>query len=248
MRLTAARDWACLEFVSDIHLQAADPATAELFFAYLGETRADAVFILGDLFDAWIGDDALDHAPLARRAAQVLRACAASRPVHLMLGNRDFLLGKRFAAEAGVALIPDDALALDVLGEPCVLAHGDALCVADTAYQRFRQQTRSAAWQAGFLAQPYVERLAFASQARIESRAHQASLDHWVDVDATAARALLAEHDACTLIHGHTHRPMDHALGEGLARKVLSDWSATDEPPRAQVLVRNAQGWQRQQL
>ena len=220
-------------FISDLHLDAARPHITELFSRFLRtEARdADALYILGDLFDAWVGDD--NPSPTATRVADELLALRESGvPVYFMRGNRDFLLGHDYARRAGMTILPDPAVIL-LHGQTTLLMHGDTLCTDDVAYQAFRAQTRNPQWQEQFLAQPLPARLAFAQQARAASQAHQAGLqqqnlmDAITDVSAATVESTLRRYGIDTLIHGHTHRPGTHALdidGRACRRIVLGDW------------------------
>jgi UDP-2,3-diacylglucosamine hydrolase len=220
-------------FVSDLHLDPGRPQATRLFLEFLsGEARdAAALYILGDLFEAWVGDD--DPAPLGAEIADALRALsAAGVPVHFQRGNRDFLLGADYARRAGIAILPDPAVVV-LHGNPVLITHGDLLCTDDTAYQQFRAQTRDPAWQARFLGQPLEARLAFASQARAASQARQGELRDAGTMEAITdvAPATVAEvfvlYGVDTMIHGHTHRPAIHALevdGRDRRRVVLGDW------------------------
>ncbi len=161
-----------------------------------------------------------------------------------MHGNRDFLLGAAFTKESGVTLL-DDPCVLAFGNVRWLLSHGDALCLDDGDYQRFRTQVRSEAWQHDFLSRPLDQRQAIARGLRDASDARRHSGVVYGDVDAAAARAWLGNAGAATLIHGHTHRPADHDLGQGLRRVVLSDWDCAATPARAQVLRLSAQGLQR---
>ena len=220
-------------FVSDLHLDAERPAITELFLRFLrGEARqAEALYILGDLFEAWVGDDeTTEPAPTVRAALRELTQSGV--PVYLMRGNRDFLVGPHFAEETGASLLPDPAV-VSLYGEPVLLMHGDLLCTDDTAYQAFRNQVRNPAWQSQFLAQPLPARQAFAQQARAASRQHQQGLkeakqlETIADVNADAVEETLRRYGVTRLIHGHTHRPAIHSLRESGAcgqRIVLGDW------------------------
>jgi len=220
-------------FVSDLHLDAARPQVTRLFLDFLRDeaAHAEALYILGDLFEAWVGDDMAGEPSAAVHGA--LRELAdAGVPVFVMRGNRDFLLGAQFAAEAGVTLLPDPAVVV-LNGEPTLLMHGDLLCTDDAAYQAFRQESRKHDWQERFLAKPLAERLAFAAHARAASREHQdglkesGALEAITDVNATAVVETLARYGLTRLIHGHTHRPAIHALdvdGHSAQRIVLGDW------------------------
>ena len=217
-------------FVSDLHLDPERPAITELFGRFLdGEARdADALYILGDLFEAWVGDD--DPSEAGTFVAARLKALAdAGVPVCFIRGNRDFLLGDAYAKRAGMTILPDPAVIL-LQGEPTLILHGDLLCSDDTAYQQFRTQTRDPRWQAQFLAQPLDARLAFAAQARAASKARYGELvsagtaEVVGDVANDAVDALFATSGVRRMIHGHTHRPAIHDEGEGNTRVVLGDW------------------------
>lgn len=222
-------------FISDLHLDPERPEVTRLFGDFIdGEARgADALYILGDLFEAWVGDD--DPAEIGAFVAARLRALSdAGVPVFFQHGNRDFLVGRDFARRAGATLLAESAVVI-LYGRPTLLMHGDSLCTDDLAYQAFRAQTRDPAWRAGFLAQPLAARLAFAAQARAASQQRQQALKHddrgqfetVTDVSPAAVHATLARYGIDTLIHGHTHRPAIHALdidGRRARRVVLGDW------------------------
>jgi len=202
-------------FVSDLHLAEDRPATTERFARFLAEAvpGADALYILGDLFEAWIGDDSADPAGQRFLAGlQPLRE--AGRPCFFLHGNRDFLLGAGYARRAGLTLLADPAV-VQIGGERTLLMHGDTLCTDDHAYQAFRTQSRAPAWQRAFLARPRDEREAFARQARAESRRYTTDASHsaLMDVNDDAVRAALRAHGCLRLIHGHTHRPASHRSG-----------------------------------
>ncbi len=255
--LRAPAQWQAVDFISDLHLQVSDPATFDVWQQYLqrpSADRADALFILGDLFEVWVGDDVLDapadraEPAFWRRCAALLQAHSQRTPVYFMAGNRDFLLGQAGLRACGMQALADPTV-LDFMGQRWLLSHGDALCLDDTDYMRFRAQVRTPDWQSTFLAQPLAEREAVArglrqqSEARKRSNAHDPAL--WADVDTQAARQWLRHAGAPTLIHGHTHRPAAHDLGDGLQRVVLSDWDATAQTPRAEVLRLTAAGLRR---
>jgi len=217
-------------FVSDLHLSPARPALTRAFGDFL-RARADcrALYILGDLFDLWVGDD--DDAPLAREVTALLRGFAGAGPaLHLLRGNRDFLLGDRFCDAAGATLLPDETV-IDVAGAPTLLLHGDSLCTADTRYQQFRRTVREPAWQAEFLALPLPgrrERAAGLRQMSLEETA--AKPEPIMDVTGAAVREAFERHGVRRMIHGHTHRPARHDA-DGSVRWVLGDWG-----PRAWCL------------
>jgi UDP-2,3-diacylglucosamine hydrolase len=233
-RFDAPPSWRAIEFISDLHLSIALPRTFDAWAHYLESTDADAVFILGDLFEAWVGDDARFDG-FERRCAQVLADAARRRTVGFMAGNRDFLVGRELLDEAGVMALPDPTL-LVAWQHRVVLTHGDALCLADVDYQRFRTQVRNAAWQADFLSRPLAERQRLARAMRDASEQTQRQQTTWSDVDAGAAVALLRDAGASVMVHGHTHRPGSDELAPGFTRHVLSDWDLDAQPPRAEIL------------
>ena len=243
--LAAPASWQRIDFISDLHLAAETPRTFDAWQAYLLNTAADAVFILGDLFEAWVGDDAR-HEGFEARGAAVLAEAAAQRALFFMVGNRDFLLGDEMLAACGVEGLADPTL-LSAFGERVLLSHGDAWCLGDLSYQQFRRQVRDPAWQAQVLARPLAERRLMARSLRSESErqaaAHQGT---WFDVDTPTALQWMARSDARTLVHGHTHRPASESLGPTTVRHVLSDWDLDHgNPPRAEVLRWEPGRWTR---
>ncbi len=215
-------------FISDLHLEASQPEIGEQFLSFLkAEARgAEALYILGDLFEVWLGDD--DPNPYYATMKTALRELAdAGVPMYFMHGNRDFTIGKDFAAETGVEIL-DDPTIVDLYGESVLLCHGDSLCTDDVEYQQVRAMTRNPDWQAMMLAKSIEERIAFAMQAREDSKARGESVsDEIMDVNQDAVIALLREHGVATLLHGHTHRPAIHDvdLGDRSAKRiVLGDW------------------------
>jgi UDP-2,3-diacylglucosamine hydrolase len=239
--------WRSIEFISDLHLNPADPRTFDAWVAYLGSSTADAVWVLGDLFDAWVGDDAAGEAgSFEARCAAALASAASRRPMAFMAGNRDFLVGATMLERCGVTALPDPTL-LDAWGRRVVLTHGDAWCIADVAYQRFRAQVRSPAWQRSVLARPLAERRVLAGQMREGSRHAQHTQPAQVasDVDAELALQWLQAAGSTELIHGHTHRPGTEALAPGYVRHVLSDWDFDGAQPRGEVLKLTRDGFSR---
>jgi UDP-2,3-diacylglucosamine hydrolase len=216
-------------FIADLHLDPSRPQITDLFERYLAsdEVRhADALYILGDLVEAWIGDD--DDAELPTRIAAATRAVRdAGVPVYFMVGNRDFLLGQAFAARAGLTLL-DDGTVHDIHGRRTLLMHGDVLCTDDIAYQAVRRQVRTPEWQAQILAMPLQARRAFAAKAREDSKAHTGNtMESIMDVNADAVAETLRKAGVTRLIHGHTHRPAVHDFqldGAPAQRIVLGDW------------------------
>jgi UDP-2,3-diacylglucosamine hydrolase len=215
---------------------------------------ADALFILGDLFEVWVGDDVLNSnedpaAAFWRDCADALAERALLGPVYFMAGNRDFLLGPLASERMGWQVLSDPTV-LSMGGQRTLLSHGDALCTDDTDYQAFRRTVRQADWQRHFLSQSLSERLSVArdlrerSQARKDSQGHDPSL--WADVDHGAAEQWLFDADARVLIHGHTHRPGHHAWtgsnAQVFERHVLSDWELGAEQPRCEALRLHVSG------
>lgn len=240
---SGASAWRRVDFVSDLHLSAALPRTMAAFGHYLRTTPADMVVILGDLFEVWVGDDAR-HGEWETGFVSLLASAAAQRPLAFMAGNRDFLAGSALLAATGLVGLPDPTRIV-LFGEPVLLSHGDALCLSDEPYQRFRSLVRSAQWRHGFLTKPLMERRAIAAAIRSESRSRR-SFDGSLsaDLDTTETLRWLEAAGATTLLHGHTHRPMEHRLGDsGRRRLVLSDWDLDDTAkPRAEVLAWTASG------
>ena len=239
--------WRAVDFISDLHLWDQGPRTFEAFRSWLHGTDADALFILGDLFEVWIGDDTRSQ-PFIADCVEALASFGRSRPLYFLCGNRDFLAGHDMLAACHMQALQEPTR-LDAFGQHLLLSHGDALCLEDADYQRFRTLVRDPAWQASFLARPLAERAAIARQIRSDSQGRkEASPDPslWADVDAAEARRWLQRSGAQTLVHGHTHRPAAHDLGDGLRRIVLSDWDLDATRPRGEVLRLDATGWHRQ--
>jgi UDP-2,3-diacylglucosamine hydrolase len=232
-----------VDFISDLHLCEAMPATFHAWAQHLRHTTADAVFILGDLFEVWVGDDARTRR-FERQCVEVMAEAASHRQLAFMAGNRDFLVGQALLRDAGLLALPDPTL-LSAWDQRVLLSHGDALCLDDKPYQTFRAEVRSPAWQAAFLARPLAERLDIAAQMRRASAARwQMDGDAAADVDAGEAVCWLHAMGAAELVHGHTHRPGSNALAPGFKRHVLSDWDL-DTGSRAEVLRLTRSGFQR---
>ena len=215
--------------MSDLHLAPANPRAAAAFHALMrGPARhAAAVYILGDLFDVWIGDDQL-RVPFYRRVAEALREVSASGiPVHVARGNRDFLIGEQFAAASGARLLPEQ-IVVDVAGVPTLLMHGDELCTDDVAYQRFRAHARTAQWRDDILSKPYWQRRLIGWYLRLRSRRATAQKrEEIMDVNEGAVADAFRAHGVTRMIHGHTHRPARHALtvdGTLRERHVMAAW------------------------
>ena len=242
--LMAAPTWRVIDFISDLHLQATDVATFNVWRQFMQTTPADAVFILGDLFEVWVGDDALQSGSFELQCADAIRQTTARIPVFFMHGNRDFLVGSALM-DLCTARLLDDPTVLVFESRRYLLSHGDALCIDDLPYMQFRAQVRSPEWQQAFLAQPLQARQAIARGLRQQSEARKQSGAEYADVDLQAARQLLQDAHAPALIHGHTHKPAEHDLGDGMRRVVLSDWDADAQPARAEVLRLSSDGLQR---
>ena len=240
----APPSWANIDFISDLHLQASDMPTFHAWQHYMQTTSADAIFILGDLFEVWVGDDALQPGSFEDRCAQVMQQTSSRASVFFMHGNRDFLVARTAMAACHTTLLSDPTV-LIFNQQRWLLSHGDALCIDDVAYMAFRQMVRSPAWQHTFLAKPLAERQAVARGLRDKSEAVKKSAVAYADVDSSAASQWLLDANAQTLIHGHTHKPREHALPGGLQRIVLSDWDASATPPRAEVLRLSTAGLRR---
>ena len=241
--LQAPQGWQAVDLISDLHLQASEPGTFEAWRAHMQGTRADAVLLLGDVFEVWVGDDAVAQDPFLQACAQVLLQASRRLTVGFMPGNRDFLVGPAFLNDCGILPLQDPTV-LVWGGQRIVLSHGDALCLGDEAYQRFRSVARTPQWQSAFLANPLSERLAMAQAMRAQSEAHNQSMQSFADADAAMTLDWLRQADSRHLIHGHTHRPADHdvcGLSDGL-RQVLSDWHVLPGQARTQVLRLHAQG------
>ncbi|HRD50168.1 MAG: UDP-2,3-diacylglucosamine diphosphatase [Candidatus Competibacter sp.] len=234
-------------FISDLHLDPVRPATTALLLDFLEQQgrRADALYILGDLFEAWVGDD--DDAELGRTVAAALRALTDHGvPTCFLHGNRDFLIGERFAAASGVQILPE-SVTIELAGERVLLLHGDTLCTDDAEYQAFRAQVRTPAWQARTLALPLEQRRALAGQLRETSQqALQQKAADITDVNLTEVDQVMRAHRVHRLIHGHTHRPAIHDWsldGQPARRAVLGDWHQ-----HGSVLYCDAAGWRLESL
>lgn len=213
-------------FVADLHLDPTREYITHTFSHFLEHEspQAEAIYILGDLFEVWIGDDAVADDDTV---IQMLRRASANTAVYIMHGNRDFLLGERFCTLTGTELLPEPSI-VDIHGERTVIMHGDSLCTADQEYQQFRAMVRDPRWQHEFLALPIEQRLEQANQARARSKSRNSELSEAImDVSPQAVDAVLDEHQASWIIHGHTHRPKIHYFTQGgrqAGRFVLGDW------------------------
>ncbi|HNV59104.1 MAG TPA: UDP-2,3-diacylglucosamine diphosphatase [Rhodoferax sp.] len=236
MELDAPSHWNCIDFISDLHLQASDPLTFQAWKDYLHDTQANAVFILGDLFEVWVGDDILSlPSSFEAHCAEVLSAASTRIDLYLMHGNRDFLMGSQLMDACGSKAL-DDPTILTFANQRWLLTHGDAWCLDDTAYLKFREQVRGQQWQHAFLSKPLDERIDIARSLRQQSDARKQTQTTYADVDTATATAQMASERASHIIHGHTHRPARHPMGQGSERLVLSDWDMAAMPPRGEVL------------
>jgi UDP-2,3-diacylglucosamine hydrolase len=230
-------------FISDLHLCGARPAITGLFLDFLRRRArgANALYILGDLFEYWIGDEAVEQEEFHAIVRGLRELTAGGTPVSVMHGNRDFLMAHGFETATGCRLLADPAR-IDLHGTPTLLMHGDSLCTDDVEYMAFRAQVRNAAWQREFLARPVAERDRIVRDFREISKNSTASKKPEImDVNQKAVEAIMREHGVQRLIHGHTHRPMEHVFdldGRPARRMVLGDWYE-----QGSVLSVDAQGW-----
>lgn len=234
-------------FVSDVHLQHALPRTTEAFLAFLGEQapRAKHLYLLGDLFEYWAGDDDIGSDYNQRIVAAMHGTVATGVDIFWIGGNRDFLVGTGFAASASITLLPDPHV-VELAGQRIVLTHGDAQCTDDHDYMAFRYQVRQEEWQRQFLAMPLTQRKAIIDGLRNGSReAQQGKSYEIMDVNRVAITALFDSTSAPIMIHGHTHRPGTHEYGNGAhkrIRHVLPDWDCDGEHPRGGWLALDETG------
>jgi UDP-2,3-diacylglucosamine hydrolase len=248
-RFEAPTTWQCIDFISDLHLDAGHPRTQAALLEYLAGTPASALLILGDLFEAWVGDD-MRHQAFEASCTAALAEAGQRLWLGIMAGNRDFLMGPELV-QACHAHALSDPMVLTAFGSSHLLTHGDAWCLADTDYLTFRQQVRSQSWQQDFLARPLDERLHIARGLREgseERKQHQPPVT-WADVDPSHAAQWLQATGTRSLIHGHTHRPASQPFAlPDAQRHVLSDWDLDGATPRAEVLRLSQQGVRRLSL
>jgi UDP-2,3-diacylglucosamine hydrolase len=240
--------WQAIDFISDLHLSESTPKTLATLKNYLNQTTSDAVFILGDLFDVWVGDDASLHGFEAECTA-LLKTVGQHLNMGFMRGNRDFLLANQMVETCNFIDLPDPCCIHAFLTE-VLCSHGDMLCLEETAYQTFRQKVRSSEWQLHFLSQTLADRYAVAKKIRQASEFLKAKLNYadWVDIDAVTAQLWMQAVGTSHFIHGHTHRPQDEIWNQDplQMRHVLSDWDMEDvDYPRAQILRWTCAGLQR---
>jgi len=215
-------------FISDLHLEAERPEIGDQFIRFLqtDATEAEALYILGDLFEAWVGDDD-PNAHYAIIKLAIRKLTDSGIPVYFMHGNRDFMIGRRFANETGVKILKDP-YPVKMYGQKALLSHGDAMCTDDVQYQRVRLMTRDPDWQQSMLAKPLKERLRIAEEARRQSLEQKLNLSMDImDVNQGAVMRAINEYGVDVLLHGHTHRPDVHTVDLGnrkAKRVVLGDW------------------------
>ncbi len=216
-------------FISDLHLCVERPRITELFLEFLANNaaHADALYILGDLFEAWVGDDAIEDPENARIVGAIRRLTTAGVPVYFVHGNRDFLVGEAFAGATGCTLLPEESR-IRLYQEDVLIMHGDSLCTRDSTHQAWRAQVLDPAWQQKFLSQNIAARMAIATDLRQQSdRMKRDKSMEIMDVEPATVTHVMQRHQVRTLIHGHTHRPGQHEFdidGHTARRIVLGDW------------------------
>lgn len=251
--LIAPPHWNQIDFISDIHLSEKHPTTYSVWQQYLQNNNADAIFILGDLFEAWIGDDVILENGFERDCAMVLQQCSQQKPIYMLHGNRDFLTQQDFFQFTGITAI-DDPFCLQAFDNNYLLSHGDEWCTLDTAYMQLRAVVRTKAWQNQVLALPLATRKQMADKIKADKlNSHlsaQEITDFYknLDINHEVAINLLKQNNASCLIHGHTHHPKNDWLEAGLERWVLSDWEVENGNPRAEVLELTSNGLKRKSL
>lgn len=254
--LHAQAHWRRVAVISDLHLDVSQPHTACAWVQALQASTFDALFVLGDFFELWVGDDSLQPTPTLsapdraatefwRQQVQHLAQWAARCPVYFMVGNRDFLAQTQLMTHTGMNALPDPTV-LCWGQQRILLSHGDSWCTTDTDYQRFKTEVRSPAWQQRFLQQPLTKRLQQGRAMRQASQAHQSARSMPADVDLATVDLAARTAQATLVVHGHTHRPSHGPLPGGCTRVVLTDWDAHATPPRGHVLSLSPQGWQRE--
>lgn len=244
----ASAHWHTLAFASDVHLDALSPNTAQRWHQALASLECEALFLLGDMFEAWIGDDVLLAPPsvesdFARMCVAQLRKASERMAIYYMHGNRDFLVGSAFAQASGVTLLNDPCVLVLPDTRRVLLSHGDAWCTDDTAYLAFRSQVRSASWQHDFLSQSIDSRARQAQRMREASRNYQSNRATPSDVNAASVLRTTEQWRCNEVIHGHTHRPDLHAWPQGGSRRVLTDWDAEHEAPRGEFWILSTPTW-----
>jgi len=216
-------------FIADLHLSPQTPELIEksIVFFKTRAKHADALYIVGDLFEIWLGDEMV---AIFQPIMNTLHELSQTTPIFIMHGNRDFLLGQQFAQLSGCHLITEDTKKLDIYGTPTLIMHGDTLCTLDMAYQQFRQQVRNPQWQQQFLSYSMEQRKALAQQARTQSQAEsEQKSDSIMDVTPEVVTEIMRQYQVKHLIHGHTHRPDIHELATDAKRYVVGDWKVAAE-------------------
>ena len=239
-----------IAFLSDVHLEASHRSTYQAWSGHLQSLQADALFILGDLFEVWLGDDILQHpsADFERTCLAQIYSVSQRMPVYWMVGNRDFLLGAQACTTGGMTPVTDPCV-VTVCEQHWLLSHGDALCLEDKTYQAYRREIRSNEWMDRLKSTSLNERMLLAKELQAQSQLSKSQSTLWADVDHHAATQWLEETQTQVLIHGHTHRPQAHQLNHLYRRIVLSDWDAEAFPQRLQsMLWTTEQGFTRQSL
>ena len=239
----APASWRAIDFISDLHLSADAPRVFDAWAAHLRATAADAVFILGDLFETWVGDD-VAAASFEAGCAQVLLEASQRRAIAFMPGNRDFLVGDAMLRAVGVTRLADPTV-IAAFGTRTLLSHGDALCLDDEGYQRFRRVVRRPWLQRAFLALPRSGREATGRLLRSKSGGRPAPSRVYADLDPAATAAWMADAGTPVLVHGHTHAPATHGVVGAGVRHVLSDWHIDAHSSRAEVLRWTTDGFAR---
>lgn len=239
-----------IAFLSDVHLEQSHYSTYLAWSNHLKSLRADALFILGDLFEVWLGDDYLQHpsADFERQCLADIHTVSERMPVYWMVGNRDFLLDTQACHSAGMRPVTDPCVVM-TSQENWVLSHGDALCLDDTSYQAYRREIRSSEWITRLKNTSLNERMALAKELKAQSQLSKSQHTLWADVDDKAALHWMDATQTTVMIHGHTHRPREHQLSPNHQRIVLSDWDAKADPQRLQSMQwTSGQGFRRQTL
>lgn len=240
----APAGWQAIDFISDLHLAADTPRAFDAWAAHLRHTRADAVFILGDLFEAWVGDD-VRAGSFEARCVTVLSDAARGKTIAFMPGNRDFLVGDRLLGASGVMRLADPTVLL-AFSQRLLVSHGDALCLADASYQRYRRIVRRPGVQRAFAALPRFAREAVGRGLRARGGGAAVPSRGIIDLDAEATRGWMEATATPVFVHGHTHAPASHTVAPGRVRHVLTDWHLDGSgTARAEVLRWRAEGIER---
>ncbi len=249
--IAQSKNWKMVDFLSDMHLHESDLTTFEQWQHHMQNCTADAVFLLGDVFEMWVGDDTLnDKTSFEWRCASVISETAQRCSVFILHGNRDFLIGQQAVQCMGATLLPD-ATVLTLQGQRTIISHGDVLCIGDVNYQQWRHMVRNMQWQEKLLQKPLSERMQIGQALR--SKSMSSTIEKYernttiMDADDAQAMEWLCTANAKILLHGHTHRPACHHYPNQKMRIVLSDWDATSTPVRIQIVRWEPQpsGWQR---